>query len=79
MMSKTENAGTVVGSIVGAIIGGIILVVITALIAALPTYLLWNWLMPVIFNLPVITFWQALGINILCEILFKSNSSKEKE
>ena len=31
---------------------------------------LWNWLMPAIFGLPVITFWQALGLLGLSWILF---------
>lgn len=32
--------------------------------------LLWNWLMPVLFGLHVITYWQALGILFLSKILF---------
>jgi len=32
--------------------------------------LLWNWLAPVLFGLPSITFWQALGLLVLCRILF---------
>lgn len=32
--------------------------------------LLWNWLMPAIFGLTVISFWQALGIFVLARILF---------
>lgn len=32
---------------------------------------LWNWLMPVIFHLPLIGFWQALGLLALATILFK--------
>ena len=32
--------------------------------------LLWNWLMPHLFNLPQITYWEALGILILSKILF---------
>ncbi|MBK6526662.1 MAG: hypothetical protein IPG07_14625 [Crocinitomicaceae bacterium] len=32
--------------------------------------LLWNWLMPTLFGLTIITFWQALGILILSKILF---------
>ncbi|MBS1503638.1 MAG: hypothetical protein JST32_16330 [Bacteroidetes bacterium] len=32
--------------------------------------LLWNALMPVIFHLTVITYWQAAGLLILCKILF---------
>ena len=30
---------------------------------------LWNWLMPAIFHLPVIGFWQALGLMVLSWIL----------
>lgn len=32
--------------------------------------LLWNALMPVIFHLPLIGFWQALGLLLLTKILF---------
>lgn len=32
--------------------------------------LLWNWLMPEIFGLPSISFWQAAGLLVLCKILF---------
>lgn len=32
--------------------------------------LLWNWLMPVIFGLTAINFWQALGLFALARILF---------
>jgi hypothetical protein len=31
---------------------------------------LWNWLMPNIFGLPRISFWQAIGLLGLCWILF---------
>ena len=34
--------------------------------------LLWNWLMPVIFGLPVLSLWQALGLFVLTRILFGS-------
>lgn len=34
------------------------------------TYLLWNWLVPVLFNGPIISFWQALGLLALTKILF---------
>jgi hypothetical protein len=49
------------------------LIVLAAILLALPLQLLWNWLMPTIFDLPMITFWQALGLNMLAGILFKSN------
>ena len=31
---------------------------------------LWNWLLPSLFGVPQITFWQALGLLALCRILF---------
>lgn len=31
---------------------------------------LWNWLLPALFGWHVITFWQALGLLVLCRILF---------
>ena len=31
---------------------------------------LWNWLMPALFGLGTITFWQALGLFLLGRILF---------
>ena len=31
---------------------------------------LWNWLLPAVFGWRQITFWQALGILVLCRILF---------
>ena len=30
---------------------------------------LWNWLMPVLFGRPAITFWQAAGMLVLSRIL----------
>ncbi len=32
--------------------------------------LLWNWLIPSIFGLSVISFWQAIGLFLLTRILF---------
>jgi hypothetical protein len=31
---------------------------------------LWNWLMPTLFGLHALTFWQALGLLVLSWILF---------
>jgi len=31
---------------------------------------LWNYLIPVIFHVGAITFWQAVGLFVLCKILF---------
>lgn len=54
-------------SIVGLFIG---ILVLAAVLSALPVMLLWNALIPVIFGLTKITFWQALGLEVLCGLLF---------
>jgi len=42
-----------------------------ALIFGLIVMALWNWLMPVIFGLPRISYWQGWGLVLLAHILFK--------
>ena len=55
---------------------GMIAIVIVLL--GYPLMLLWNWLMPVLFKLPEITLWQAIGLNLLATILFKSTTTIKK-
>lgn len=51
-------AGFIVLAIAGAFVfGGVVM-------------LLWNALLPALFHLPVIGFWQALGLLLLTKILF---------
>lgn len=59
-------------------IGIIGLMFIIACLLALPLMWLWNWLMPDLFDLQTIVFWQALGLNLLSSILFKSASIASK-
>ena len=55
------------------------LLLLSAIILAFPTMLLWNWLMPNIFGLTEITLYQAMGINFLSNILFKSNVTIKRD
>jgi len=77
IMKMNEQMRQIIESI-GAIIG---LLAILAIILGYPVMLLWNWLMPTIFGLTKITLWQAIGINILCRILFQDsiNIMKKEE
>lgn len=61
---------------IATIIGVFLLV---ALLMGLPLMLLWNWLMPHIFHLPEIEFLQAVGLNFMCSIMFKSTSTSKTE
>ncbi len=51
-----------------------------ALLFAFPVMWLWNYVCPELFALPLIGFWQAFALLLLCGLLFKSSSSnKSKE
>ena len=52
---------------------------LSAIILAFPTMWLWNWLMPDIFGVTQIALYQAMGINFLANILFKSNVTIKRE
>ena len=61
-----------------ALILAIGIVLLTAVILAWPTQLLWNnALVGAIDGVKEIGFWQALGVNILCNLLFKGHSSRK--
>jgi hypothetical protein len=50
-------------------------VVITFVLGS-ATMLLWNWLMPALFGLAHISFWQAIGILVLSKLLFGGFGSR---
>ncbi len=54
------------------VIGGILLAGLMAFLLGFVVMLLWNWLMPTIFGLPEITYWQGWGLVLLAHILFKA-------
>ena len=51
------------------IVIGIIVALIIALGFSLAVLHLWNWLMPAVFGLHTITYWQALGLIVLSWLL----------
>ena len=57
---------------IGLIVGGVALAAAFALALAVVVQWLWNWLMPDIFSLKEITFWQAFGLVFLGRLLFGS-------
>ena len=61
---------------------GIFAIAAIAIITAWPVQLLWNYCLVDALNgaIQPIGFWQALGIQILCGLLFKShNTSKSSD
>ena len=64
---------------VGMGIAGVFFAAVMALLFGLVVMYLWNWLMPVIFGLPLISFWQAWGLVLLSHILFKSFNHSNRQ
>lgn len=50
--------------------GGLMLALLLAFLFGFFVKLLWNWLMPEIFGLGLITYWQAFGLVLLTRMLF---------
>lgn len=60
---------------ISEIIGALLLLVLIGILMAWPVQILWNGcLVYAIDGINPIGFWRALGINLLCFILFNSNS-----
>ena len=68
MKNSLEGILTVIG-----------LLMLLVMLLGMPLQLLWNWLMPSIFGLKYITFWEAVGLNFMATILFKSNINVKKD
>jgi len=61
---------------IAAFIGMIAILIV---LLGYPVMLLWNWLMPELFHLSEVTFWQAIGLNLLCTILFRPSINVKKD
>ena len=64
MKNNIEGILTVIG-----------LIILVVMLLGLPLQLLWNWLMPSIFDLRYISFWEAVGLNLLAAILFRPTTT----
>lgn len=60
---------------VGAVIVIALLIAGAIALFGFVTMKLWNWLMPEIFGLTTISYWQAWGLMLLSWILFKNIGS----
>jgi hypothetical protein len=64
MKNNVEGVLTIIG-----------LIILVVMLLGLPLQLLWNWLMPSIFNLRYISFWEAVGLNLMAAILFRPTTT----
>jgi len=71
------NPLSVVAKVAISFILVIIISIIIGFATALPVKWLWNWLMPMLFNLPKITYWQSWGMLLLSHLLFSRVSTSK--
>lgn len=75
------NVLTLVFVAIAAVFVGILGGLLFAMIGGVATWLLWGAVVPDLFGLPAIGYWQAVWLTWLCHVLFKSttdSSSSEK-
>lgn len=58
-----------------AVLAGAVMFI--AFLIGFPIKWLWNATMPVLFGVPAITFWQAIGLYLLINLLFPSTAFKD--
>ena len=63
---------------IGEILGTVAVALVVIFVLAFPIQWLWNnCLVPAVNGINYIGFWQALGLTILSNVLFKSNVNKK--
>ena len=66
--------GLVIGLV--AVAGFVLLMLFVGALYAFPVMWIWNYMMPELFALPIISFWQAFWGTFMCGLLFKSSSKR---
>ncbi len=54
------------------ILAGLIFAIVFAFLFGIFMMLLWNWLMPTIFSLPELSYFEAVGVIVLSRLIFGS-------
>ena len=66
-------------AVIGKIVTVLVLAVVFIAVSGLVCQTLWNFVVPEIFGLATISFWQALGLMALSSCFFyRGNSSSSK-
>jgi len=75
----SRSRGAKVLRIIGMAFMGVVFAAGFALVFGLLVMWLWNWLMPRLFGLGEITYWQAFGVLLLAKIFFGGFGSHKRE
>jgi hypothetical protein len=67
------------GNAIATITFALLFILVLVLVMAWPTQICWNATMPYLFGLKEISFVQAIALNCLASILFKSTTTIENK
>ena len=65
-----EMTKNITRRVTGFVVKIIVFVILAVVVFGAAVYSLWNWLVPSLFHLSAITFWQAVGLMALSWLLF---------
>ena len=65
-------------NIVNIILGLTLIILGGLILLGAPLMYVWNWIVPSIFGLRYITFWEAIGLNMIAHIIFGQTLSPIK-
>ena len=65
--------------IIGVVLVAFLVAVLLNFLTAYFVVLCWNYVMPTLFGLPQITYWQAFVLSLLCGMLFQRNINYNKD
>jgi len=76
---SSPGRGLKILRIMGMAIIGVVFATGFALVFGLLVMWLWNWLMPALFGLGKISYWQAFGVLLLAKLFFGGFGSHKRE
>lgn len=66
-----------IATFIRAFIGILLMSIGLSFLLTYPVMWLWNWLMPMIFGLQTLTFWQTFGLTMLANMVFGKVNIKQ--
>lgn len=67
-------APEVVGTLIGKTFAMMAMIVLMGMIFTFPVLWLWNGMMPDLFGLPSLTFWQTFGLCVMVRLILSGTS-----
>ena len=64
----------IVAGVIGMIVAVFVIAFLFGMLMAWPLMWIWNWMMPDLFGMPTLTYWQAFWGSFMAKLIFPSGS-----